>query len=142
MIREYRADDTDALVAIWERANALAHPFLPASFVARLAEEIRDSHLQNAETWVLDLDGRPGGFIALIGDEIGGLFLDPALIGRGHGKALVDHAVALKGPLRVEVFRENDVARPFYERYGFALEEEYLHEPSGAVMCRMAMPSA
>ena len=57
-------------------------------------------------------------------------------------KTMLDHALALKGPLRVEVFKDNAVGRPFYERNGFVYEEEYLHEPSGAVTFKMAMPSS
>lgn len=139
MIRQYQSSDTDALIAIWENGNALAHPFLPQEFVAQVAKDMRKIYLPNAETWVLVEDGRVAGFIALIGNEIGGLFLDPILIGKGMGRTMVDHAFALKGPLRVEVFKDNAVGRPFYERYGFVFEEEYLHEPSGAVTFKMAM---
>lgn len=140
MIRKYQRDDTDTLIAIWRKANALAHPFLPEAFVTQVAKDMRNIYLPNAETWVLIEDGQIIGFITLIGNEIGGLFLDPAFIGKGFGGTLVDHAFALKGPLCVEVFKDNAVGRPFYEHYGFVLEEEYLHEPSGAVTCKMAMP--
>ena len=142
MMREYQANDTDALIAIWEKGNALAHPFLPAEFVAQVARDMRNIYLPNAETWVLEEDGEATGFIALIGDEIGGLFLDPSRIGEGFGRTMVDHAFGLKGPLRVEVFRENTIGRAFYEKYGFVFVDEYLHEPSGAVTYRMAMKSS
>jgi putative acetyltransferase len=142
MIRKYRNDDTDVLVSIWQKANALAHAFLPDDFVAQVAEDMRKIYLPNAETWVLTHDETPIGFIALIGDEIGGLFLDPAFHGNGHGKALVDHAVELKGPWRVEVFRKNTIGRRFYDRYGFFENGQYTHEPSGEVTIRMSMHSA
>lgn len=142
MIRPYQSQDIDALIAIWEKANALAHPFLTKTFVAQVASDMRTLYLPNAETWIADKDGAAIGFIALLGNEIGGLFVDPSYIGKGYGRALVDHAFSLKGPLRVEVFRDNAVARPFYERYGFIFEEEYLHEPSGALTCKMAMPTS
>jgi putative acetyltransferase len=142
MIRKYKTEDTDALVSVWEKGNALAHPFLSEEFVAQVAKDMRNIYLPKAETWVLEDDEQAVGFIALLESEIGGLFLDPSLIGKGYGKKLVDHAFALKGPLRVEVFKENAIGRPFYERYGFVFEEEYLHEPSGSVTCKMAMPTS
>ena len=142
MIREYKTEDTDALIAVWEKANALAHPFLPADFVAQVAKDMRNIYLPNAETWVLEEADLTKGFISLIGNEIGGLFLDPMYIGSGYGRAMVDFAVVLKGPLRVEVFKDNPVGRPFYERYGFVFEEEYMHEPSGSLTYKMAMPSS
>ena len=139
MIREYQTKDTDTLVAIWSKANALAHPFLPKDFVAQVADDMRNIYLPKAETWVLEKEDKPIGFIALIDDEIGGLFLDPEHHGKGHGKAMVDHALALKGPLRVEVFKDNAIGRTFYDRNGFTLVEEYLHEPSGSLTLKMAM---
>ena len=142
MIRVYDPIDTDTLVSIWEKANALAHPFLTDEFVCQVKEDMRNSYLPNAETWVLEEQGQPIGFIAMIGNEIGGLFLDPVHHGKGSGKAMVDHVADIKGPLRVEVFSENNVGRPFYERYGFLLEEEYLHEQSGQMTAKMAMPGA
>ncbi|PSL19582.1 GNAT family N-acetyltransferase [Shimia abyssi] len=142
MIREYTHNDTNALIAIWEKANALAHPFLARDFVAFVKDAMRNMYLPNAETWVLEENGSPIGFIAMIGNEIGGLFLDPAHHGQGHGRAMVDYVVELKGPLRVEVFEDNKVGRPFYERYGFEFVEDYLHEQSGAVNVKMSMPGA
>ncbi len=142
MIRQYTAQDTDALIAIWEKANALAHPFLTQDFVAYVKDAMRNIFLPNAETWVMEKDGSPIGFIAMLDNEIGGLFLDPSHHGQGYGRAMVDHVTGLKGPLRVEVFKENKVGKPFYERYGFKFVGEYLHEASGAVTVKMSMPGA
>lgn len=142
MIREYNVNDTDALISIWEKANALAHPFLDPDFVAFVKDAMRHLYLPNAKTWVLDCNGMPIGFNAMLGNEIGGLFLDPAHHGLGYGRTMVDHVVNLKGALRVEVFKDNKVARAFYERYGFEVVGEYLHEQSGAVTIKMFMPGA
>lgn len=141
MIRAYVPEDDDALLAIWRDANALAHPFLAPAFVAQVAHDMRAIYLPNAETWVTEVEGAPVGFIALLGNEIGGLFLAPARHGQGLGRAMADHAVALKGPLCVEVFEDNAIGRAFYDRYGFVGAGAYLHEPSGAMTLRMAMPS-
>ncbi len=141
-IRPYRSDDVESVIAIWQKANALAHPFLAPKFVGEVQQAMRDIYLPNAETYVLEKDGAVAGFIALLDNEIGGLFLDPALHRNGYGRALVDCAVALKGPLTVEVFLENTVGRPFYERYGFQFVEDEFHEPSGQLNRKMAMPGA
>ena len=141
MIRQYQPGDTDALVALWRRANALAHPFLKKAFVAQVAQDMRDVYLPNAETWVSVRDAAPIGFIALIGSDIGGLFVDPDHHGHGHGRALADHGAALHGPLRVEVFAQNTLGRRFYDRYGFVETGRYQHAPSGEMTLQMAMPA-
>ncbi len=44
----------------------------------------------NTDTWVIDIDNNTEGFIALIGNEIGAVFLQPDHHGKGAGKALMD----------------------------------------------------
>jgi len=140
VIRRYQPSDVDAVIAIWEAANALAHPFLSTDFVNTVRTDMREIYLPNAETWVVEQDGEPVGFIAMIGTEIGGLFLDPRHHGKGLGRAMVDAVVAVKGPLRVDVFAENVIGRKFYDGYGFTAVDRYAHEPSGRTTIKMEMP--
>lgn len=57
-------------------------------------------------------------------------------------KELFDPIVALKGLRLVKVFKDNAVGHPFYERYGFVFENDCLHEQSGQVTFKIAMPGA
>lgn len=139
MIREYLSKDTESLISIWRAASALAHPFLPHEFIEQEAGNLRNLYLPNTETWVCDDGEEPIGFIALLDNEIGGLFLAPAFHGHGLGKAMVDHAVALKGPLRVEVFERNPIGRQFYDSYGFRETGRHLHEPTGEMTLQLAL---
>lgn len=72
-IRPYQAEDIEPVIDVWQRANALAHPFLSEDFVAGVHRAMRDIYLPNAETYLLEVGGNVVGFIALIGNEIGGL---------------------------------------------------------------------
>jgi putative acetyltransferase len=103
---------------------------------------MRSIYLPNAETWVLENDGVPVGFIAMIGTEIGGLFLTPSDQGKGMGRQMVDHIVAVKGPLTVEVFKDNKIGLPFYERYGFVITGEGAFDASGDETFKMAMSAS
>jgi putative acetyltransferase len=139
MIRPYVSQDADRIVDIWRKASEFAHPFLDEKFHDDMAPVIRDVYLPKADTLVADMDGRPVGFISLLDTHIGGLFLDPDYHGRGIGRALVDHAVLVKGPLNVEVFKENQVGRKFYKAYGFHQTDEYLHDLTGQVSLKLEM---
>jgi len=119
MIRDYVSSDADRIVCVWRKASALAHPFLTAGFMDEAEELIRNMFLPNAETFVADFKGTPIGFIAMMGNQIGGLFVDPMFHGLGVGRALVDHGVKRHGPLTVEVFEKNAIGRRFYDAYGF-----------------------
>ncbi|MBU2868687.1 GNAT family N-acetyltransferase [Pacificibacter marinus] len=140
MIRKYKTEDTDALIAIWNNAEALAHPFLSDDVRNQVRKDMRNMYLPNAETWVLEDDGTPVGFIAMIDTEIGGLFLDPSQHGKGMGRQMIDHVVSLKGPLKVEVFKDNKIGLPFYERYGFEITGEDIFDVTGDETFKMAMP--
>ena len=142
MMREYNTDDTNALIAIWDKAEPLAHPFLSDEVRDQVRRDTVNIYLPNAETWVLENDGTPVGFIAMIGTEIGGLFLDPSEQGKGLGRQMVDHIVAIKGPLTVEVFKDNKIGLPFYERYGFVVTGEGVFDASGDETFKMAMPDS
>ena len=139
MIRKYKAQDTDALVTIWREASAVAHPFLAADFIEQEADNLRNMYFPHAQTWVIEESEKPVGFIAMIENEIGGLFLAPNCHGKGYGKAMVDHVVAIKGQLCVDVFEKNTLGRKFYDRYGFVETERYKHESSGEETIKMAM---
>lgn len=142
MMREYRPEDADALITIWDSAEPFAHPFLAEEVRDQVRRDMRNIYLPNAETWVLENDGAPVGFIAMIGTEIGGLFLAPSEQGKGMGRQMVDHIVAIKGPLTVEVFKDNKIGLPFYERYGFVVTGEGTFDASGDETFKMAMPAS
>lgn len=138
MIRKYKKTDADAIVSAWRRASELAHAFLPKEFLDQEADNVRNVYPVYAEIWVIEIENRVVGFIALVDDEIGGLFLDPEYHGRGYGKALVDQAVAEKGAVRVEVFKRNTIGRNFYKSYGFVGEEVSFHEASGQQVMQLS----
>ena len=142
MIRDFESKDTDAVVTVWRAATLVAHPFLSDDFVEQEAGNLRNIYLVHAATRVIEINGQTVGFIAMIGNEIGGLFLDPALHGKGHGRALVDDAARKLGTLEVEVFERNTVGRRFYDGYGFHPIGSSTHEATGETVLRLACQAA
>tara|TARA_R110002111_G_scaffold247140_5_gene310233 strand:- start:46998 stop:47432 length:435 start_codon:yes stop_codon:yes gene_type:complete len=137
IVREYQAEDLDAVLSSWENATRLAHPFLTDEFLDQERDNIPNLYLPNAETWVIEQEGQVIGFIALLGNEVGAIFVQPEFHGTGAGKALMDKAHALRGDLEVEVFEANSIGRHFYQRYGFTPLSESIHEPTGNPLVRM-----
>ena len=66
----------------------------------------------------------------MLENEIGGLFVDPKHHSKGIGTSLVNHIKQFHKELEVEVFEKNKIGKPFYEKYGFKLIKEYIHEGS------------
>lgn len=119
----------------------MAHPFLPPAFLERERGEIANVHLPNAETWVWETEGRVVGFISLLGNEIGGLFVEPQFHRSGIGRALIDQARTLRGELEVEVFEKNHLGREFYAKIGFRPIHRTVHEPTGCAVLRLQLPA-
>lgn len=130
-IRQYKSSDLEAVLSSWENATRLAHPFMTEEFLTQERTNTAEIYLPNTDVWVVENKGKVIGFLALIGNEIGGLFVKPEHHGIGAGKALTDKAKELHGDLVVEVFKENAIGRKFYSNYGFEFIEEKLHEPTG-----------
>jgi len=130
-IRSYRPDDLERVLEIWYAASIDATPFLTAEFLTQERHQIRHVWMPQAESWVWESDGTVVGFIALIGHEVGGIFVHPDYQGRGCGTALMDHALALRGRVGLDVFEENHIGRRFYKRYGFREVGHDVHEGTG-----------
>ena len=136
-IRQYNTSDLEAVLSSWEAATRLAHPFMTEDFLAQQRKDIAEIYMPNTDTWVAELDGKVVGFVALMGNETGAMFLQPNYHGKGIGKALMDKANELYSSLELEVFKANTIGRKFYARYGFELLEEKHHEPTGQPLLRL-----
>ena len=135
-IRQYKVSDLEGVLNSWELATRLAHPFMADEFIAQERINVAEIYMPNTDTWVAELGGEVKGFIALMGNEVGAIFLQPNCHGQGIGKALMDKAQVIHGDLEVEVFKVNIIGRSFYSKYGFEQLEEKFHEPTGQqVLC-------
>ncbi len=137
LIRQYKDSDFNDVMSSWENASKIAHPFLTEEFLERERYNIPNVYLPNADTWVAENDGKVIGFIALIGEEVGAIFVQPFFQGTGVGSALMNKAQELHGNLEVEVFKDNPIGRKFYSGYGFEYLEEKYHEPTGKQVLRL-----
>lgn len=137
MIRKYTEDDLDALLDTWYQASLVAHSFLSKQFLAAERIAIQEKFLPAAETWVYEERGRVVGFVAMIGEMVGGLFVTPSAQRRGIGQALLDHVRPSRDRLEVEVFTANEIGHAFYVRYGFETVGTRMCEESGFELQRM-----
>jgi ribosomal protein S18 acetylase RimI-like enzyme len=147
-IRLARVEDAEAIAALhvrgWQAAyrGILSDEFLDGLDVAEWARRrraaIEKPTSPEVRWWVLerrgaiegmamtgpsrDADAGPGEF------EVYAIYVEPTAIGRGLGRALMDHALAdlaSRGAADVVlwVFEDNARARTFYEKAGFRLDD-------------------
>ena len=139
MIRSYDSRDVHDLLDVWYRASLVGHPFLPEAFFEKERAEIVERWLPTADTTVYEVDGRVVGFLSLIDNEIGAVFVDPDLHGRGIGRALMDDARERRPYLELTVFEANEVGRRFYETFGFTFVERRVEESTGEPELRLRL---
>ncbi|MDX8442779.1 GNAT family N-acetyltransferase [Mesorhizobium australafricanum] len=105
------------------RASLNAFAWMP---VLHTPEEdlffIRDILLPCQQVTVAVAGERIVGFIAVNGDWVDQLYLDPAWTGQAIGSRLLAQATAGLPQVKLHCFQANGGARRFYERHGFRAE--------------------
>jgi len=139
MIRPCTSGDIEELLDVWYRASLIAHRFLTEEFFEDERTEIVERWLPSAETNVYEADGRVVGFIALIGNEVGAIFVDPDHQGRGIGRVLMDHARRSRPFLELDVFEANGIGRRFYDAYGFQVVDRHVNDRTGHFELRLRL---
>lgn len=137
MIRKREEKDNDEIMNVWYEASNFGHPFLDADFVEKVKTDMRNIYIPTTITFVYEENNAVIGFISMIGNEIGGLFVLPGNHSKGIGTQLVNSVRELHGELEVEVFEKNTIGRAFYEKYGFKEIKRYYHAESKNNMLRM-----
>ena len=137
MIRKHTPEDLEIILQIWRSANDLAHHFLKDDFVKQVADAMRNIYIPGSDTWVFVKDDVVVGFISMINNEIGGLFVDPLHHSGGIGSHLVNHVRSMHNTLEVEVFEKNSIGRAFYQKQEFRQFKSYFHEASEEMVLRL-----
>ncbi|TPM91496.1 GNAT family N-acetyltransferase [Mesorhizobium sp. B2-1-3A] len=112
-----------AVIATTMRVSLNAFDWMP---VLHTPEEdlafIRDIVLPRQQVTVAEAGSEIVGFIAVKGDWVEQLYLDPAWAGQGIGSRLLVDSTATLPIVKLHCFQGNTGARRFYERHGFRAE--------------------
>ena len=131
-VRPYRDADLAVLSDLWLRASRHAHGFLGEERLRADQALLETFYFAQAETWVAEREGRQVGFVGLLEQFVGGLYVDPAAQGRGTGRALMARAQAARETLELEVYAANSRAMAFYRQAGFAEVSRRSEDDQGA----------
>jgi putative acetyltransferase len=138
-IRAYDEHDAEDVLGVRYRASIVTHSFLPEGFFERERDELVDRWLPASETFVYEVDGRLVGFLSLIDNEAGAIFVDPEFHRGGVGRALMDDARRWRSHLELSVFEANEIGRRFYEAYGFRAIERRINVDTGLPELRLRL---
>lgn len=131
MIRAFRPEDMEPVLAIWLAASIQAHDFVAPDFWRAQLDNMRNLYLPHAEVYVYGDDAGVLGFYALAEDRLAAIFVAPDAQGKGIGKALLQHARTRRATLTLTVYQANVASVDFYRSQGFAIVGESLDEATG-----------
>lgn len=123
--------DMAALSSVWLEASRIAHPFIGEAALLNQQTQIETVYLPASDTTVAWLGGAPVGFISMLGDFIGGLFVAPAAQGQGIGRSLIKRVAKDRQALELEVYTQNPQAFGFYTALGFVELSRRSHDAEG-----------
>jgi putative acetyltransferase len=141
VIRSYDPADRGALLAVWAESAAVAHPFCTPAMLEQERHDLANKYLPLAETHVFERAGAVVGFISLLGNEVGGIFVAPRCHRQGIGRALMDRARSSRDHLELDVFEANRIGRAFYAAYGFRVVGKRVDEATGQRVLRLELPA-
>lgn len=122
--------DYAALLALWERSVVATHDFLEEADRLFYQEQIPQYFEQVSLLLWYDHEGLIG-FSGTLGQELEMLFLEPAAIGHGYGREILQWLVNHADIQRVTVNRQNKRAKDFYLAQGFQIIGESLTDGWG-----------
>ncbi|NWG06238.1 MAG: GNAT family N-acetyltransferase [Chloroflexi bacterium] len=127
LIRDYRADDFDAVTILWRVSREKSLPDFQTEkghFFFEDQDYFRDHVLKENRVWVATLNDRPVALLAMNGDFIDQLYVHPDYWRCGIGQALLDFARENSPEhLWLYTLQVNVNARAFYEKNGFIAEK-------------------
>ena len=139
-LRPYRADDENAVIALWLEAWRHAYPSI--DFAARLdwwRERWRGELVPKAAIIMAERQGAPVGFVTIdASGYLDQLVVAPAQWGSEIAGALVSEAKRRSpGGITLLVNKDNARAIRFYERNGFAHAGDAVNPTSGRPVLKM-----
>lgn len=131
MIRQFEANDMDAVLDIWLTASIQAHDFVDPAVWQAQVDNMRTLYLPASQVYVFEAAGRTTGFYAVHDNNLAAIFVRPACQGQGIGKALITHAKQHCTELTLSVYKENSASVQFYLAQGFTIINESVDEHTG-----------
>jgi ribosomal protein S18 acetylase RimI-like enzyme len=133
VIREYRAEDFDAVTILWRISREKSLPDFQQEkghFFYEDRDYFQYHVLMENQIWVVDVDNYPVAFMAMNKDFVDQLYIHPNYWRQGLGLALLNIARA-RSPEHVWLYtlQVNANARAFYEKNGFVAEKFGISPP-------------
>lgn len=121
----------EQIIEVWEQSVRATHFFLAEDDIVFFTELVKEIDFESIPIFCAKKDATLLGFIGILDEKIEMLFVLPAMIGKGIGKALLSFAIEHCHAYMVDVNEQNIHARNFYEKNGFRVYARSATDSSG-----------
>lgn len=127
-IRMLQTEDIEPAVEIWLKGSFVAHDFIDREYWESKKEDMKNTYLPMAKTYVLDQEAKIFGFVSMVDNYLAALFIDVNHQNKGYGKQLLEFIKREHEDIQLKVYQKNAKAIDFYLRNGFEIMEEAMDE--------------
>jgi putative acetyltransferase len=131
VIKPYHEELREDVIALWEKSVRATHDFLIPEDIDYFKQIVKGIDFKAFEVFCSFSGKQLTGFAGLSGNKIEMLFIDPAYIGKGYGKALLQFAMDEFNATEVDVNEGNKKAVDFYTKFGFIAYERMPKDSEG-----------
>lgn len=140
IVRPMRENESLHVMAIWAAYVQKYHSFLSHKWMAETRLLMSTQYLQASEVYVYQYHDRIVGFVGMVANYVGLLFVESEYEGQGFASELLNQVNTRDGNLVTSAYSKNKDGSSFYERHGFVFDKETLHEESGEQLSYYHLP--
>ena len=121
-IRRYLPSDRTAIESVHDEARKieLKYACLENAFIPLKTAAVKEHLFDHDGIFVAEINGTVIGFTACTEDELSWLYVSPAHMRKGIGRALVHYTLCCFPDINhIEVLKGNEPAKALYESFGF-----------------------
>jgi putative acetyltransferase len=123
--------DHEELQNVWEASVRVSHDFLAEEDIQAYKRLIGTDYLKSLSLYCIKQQGSIAGFLGVDDKLIQMLFVHPAYMRQGVGKALLNFAISVCKTTEVDVNEQNTQALAFYKGFGFEPFERFESDAAG-----------
>ena len=130
MIRNFKPQDIDRVMEIWLDTNIKTHDFVKSQYWKDNFNMVSEM-ISKSTVYVYEQDGMIQGFVGLVDEYIGGIFVTSEAQSKGVGSQLLQMCKSKHQNLTLSVYKNNLRGVKFYLRENFSQISEQIDQNTG-----------
>lgn len=138
-IRKMEASESYEILDLWMRSFTAGHPFIEDNFWQKYYNSVKESYVNEKDTYVYVYDNKIVGFISVAVDgTVKGIYVDPKYHNQRVGTKLARFIQDKYMSLNMEIYKKNRKALSYATYLGFLIVGANMKEENGEICYRLS----